>query len=195
MVLVMWIDALRQANMCCASLSPLFAGYALKKRKTSGFASWLHASLSIWLGMMRKSLWFCISNAPYSSIQYSVIHCQSITTDTEEVGNAIFKMICMCTNEVVSCLLSKFLKSPINRNANQCVMYLSKALMSWKHDNLFSHCPQQGWITPVEMTHLCLTSPWSCACCMHKVKDCLCCLKERFGGCICPTYSFSLFSA
>lgn len=128
---------------------------------------------------MAKSLWFCISNAPYSSIQYSVIHCQSITTDTEEVENAIFLIICMCTNEVVSCLLSKFLKSLINRNTNQCVMYLSKALMSWKHDNLFSCCPQQGWITPVEMTHLCLTSPWSCACCMHKEKDCLCCLKER----------------
>lgn len=94
MVLVMWIDALRQANMCCASLSPLFGGYAQEKKKTSGFASWLHASLSIWLGMMAKSLWFCISNAPYSSIQYSVIHCQSITT--EEVGTAIFKIICTC---------------------------------------------------------------------------------------------------
>ncbi len=87
--------------------------------------------------------------------------------------------MCMCTNEVFSCLLSKFLKSQINRNTNQCVMYLSKALMSWKHDNLFSRCPKKGWIIPVEMTHLCLTSPWSCACCMHKEKDCLCCLKER----------------
>lgn len=33
MVLVMWIDALRQASMCCASLSPLCGGCALKKRK------------------------------------------------------------------------------------------------------------------------------------------------------------------
>lgn len=86
----------------------------------------------------------------------------------------------MCANCVFSRSPSKFLqRSPINRSANQCVMYLSESLMSWKRDNLFSRWPQQGWIVPVEMTHLCLTSPWSCACCMHKEKDCLCCLKER----------------
>lgn len=85
----------------------------------------------------------------------------------------------VCIQIMFSFGFSWFLKSPINRNANRCVMYLSESFNCWKHDNLFSHCSQQGWITPVEMTHLCLTSPWSCAYCIHKEKDCLCCLKQH----------------
>lgn len=53
-----------------------------------------------------------------------------------------FKMICMCGNDFSLSIGS--LKSPVNREANQCVIYFSETLMSWKLDNLFSVAPNKA---------------------------------------------------
>lgn len=48
----------------------------------------------------------------------------------------------MCGNDLSLAIES--LKSPVNREANQCVMYFSETLMSWKLDNLFLVAPNKA---------------------------------------------------